>query len=145
MYPLIIGLLLLSGVFYQNQPAPQEPAPQGEEAQDAGEPPTKVGNETCLACHDIAADFAHTPHASQECEACHGPGSTHADSGGTDLSVSFKAHPPRWANRQCLSCHGKDPDVSDFTKAAHGRNGLSCISCHEAHPERVRFGLLKAE
>ncbi|RPI28044.1 MAG: DmsE family decaheme c-type cytochrome [Acidobacteria bacterium] len=143
MYPLIIGLLLFAGLLSQTQPAPQAPAQQAQPAKAATEPPTKVGNETCLGCHDIGADFSHTPHAKQECEACHGPGSAHVDSGGTDLSVSFKAHPPKWANTQCLTCHGDQPDISDFYKAAHGRNGLSCISCHQAHPEGVKFGLLK--
>lgn len=149
MYPLIIGLLLLAGVWGQSQPAakPGSPpaAPQAEKQQAAAQSATKVGNETCLTCHDIAAAFSHNPHAKQECEACHGPGSVHADSGGDDKGVGFKAHPPKWANSQCLACHGKDPSVSDFMKAAHGRNGLSCVSCHEVHPSGVRFSLLKTK
>ncbi len=145
MYPLIIGLLLLAGALGQNQPAQQTPAQQTDKQQAATEPPTKVGNETCLTCHDIAADFSHNPHAKQECEACHGPGSAHVDSGGDDKSIGFKSHPPKWANQQCLACHGDNPDVSDFFKAAHGRNGLSCISCHEIHPSGVRFSLLKTK
>ncbi|RPJ53630.1 MAG: DmsE family decaheme c-type cytochrome [Acidobacteria bacterium] len=145
MYPLIIGLLLFAGTLAQNQPAHQTPAQPTDTQQAATEPPTKVGNETCLTCHDIGADFSHTPHAKQECEACHGPGSVHADTGGEDKSVSFKAHPPKWANQQCMACHGDEPEVSDFFKAAHGRNGLACTSCHEIHPPDVRFGLLKAK
>jgi DmsE family decaheme c-type cytochrome len=144
MYVKIIGLLLWASIgLGQDPPDQPQPAP-------AAQPPSgqvdaeMVGSETCLGCHDIGADFSHTPHARQECEACHGPGGPHVESGGDDLSVSFRANPPRWANNQCLSCHGNQPEVAGFHKAAHGKGGLSCISCHEAHPERVNSSLLKA-
>jgi DmsE family decaheme c-type cytochrome len=158
MYMLIFGLMLLS-VFpqaasgqppappNQEQQAPAEVQPkQAEPAQQtASAPAEKVGNDICLGCHDIAASFSHNPHAKQECEACHGPGSVHVDSGGDDKSVSFKTHAPNWASGRCLSCHGRDSEISDFHKGAHGKGGLSCVSCHEIHPEKVRFALLKTE
>lgn len=156
MYVLILGLLLLSTVQQVPTEKPAaEPAQQQKPAETTAQkaaptqapagPPQKVGNETCLGCHDIAASFSHNPHAKQECESCHGPGSVHVDSGGEDKSTSFKAHPPRWANGQCLSCHGQNHEISDFHKGAHGKGGLACTSCHQIHAERVRFALLKTE
>jgi mono/diheme cytochrome c family protein len=101
MYVLIFGLLLLS-TFQQAptekpaaEPIPQQtPAETPAQQPEPAQAPQRVGRETCLGCHDITASFSHTPHAKQECEACHGPGSAHVDSGGEDKSVSF-ARPPR--------------------------------------------------
>jgi len=148
--PLLILFLTLAtslSVGQQTKPESQPPDPQGQKqtnAQAQTVTPEKVGNETCLGCHDIAATFSHSPHADQECESCHGPGSVHVETGGEDKSVSFKVRPPKWANSQCLACHTKDREVSAFHKGPHGRNGLSCVSCHNAHPEKPRFNLLKA-
>jgi len=62
---------------------------------------TYVGEKTCIKCHDVEAKhFSHTQHAkifrenpknaleARVCEACHGPGSLHAQRG-TDRLGEF--------------------------------------------------------
>ncbi|MBI4445275.1 MAG: DmsE family decaheme c-type cytochrome [Acidobacteria bacterium] len=107
-------------------------------------PPEKVGNETCLSCHDVEPTLSRTPHAAKECENCHGPGSTHVENGG-DLSLSFRANPAPWAVTQCLSCHQSNTHLTAFRASAHGRNSVACVSCHQVHQERAEFGLLKKD
>lgn len=105
--------------------------------------PGKIGNTVCLTCHDMQAAYARTAHAAAECESCHGAGSKHADEGGGNI-IGFRNGTAREATSQCLSCHGKEAELSAFHRAAHGRSNLSCVSCHQVHPERPSFGLLKS-
>lgn len=127
---LIVIASLLVGFTMQEEASPQEPE--------------RVGNDTCLACHEVEAGFTHTPHVTVECESCHGPGGAHVESGGEDLSVSFRQRTAEWGIEQCLSCHGREDHISGFLRSAHGLNQVACATCHEVHPERVNFGLLRS-
>ncbi|MBI2821581.1 MAG: DmsE family decaheme c-type cytochrome [Acidobacteria bacterium] len=129
-------ILILAGPLFAQQ---TEPA-----AQQSSQAPQKVGTETCMACHDMEPVFSRTAHARQECENCHGPGSAHVEAGG-DSSLSLTARPARAVISQCLSCHGQNSEISAFHKSAHGRNNTACVACHQVHPERPNFGLLRAE
>ncbi|MBI4454414.1 MAG: DmsE family decaheme c-type cytochrome [Acidobacteria bacterium] len=120
-------------------------APRGQDQKQ----PEKVGNEICMSCHDMEPVFSRTAHAKQECENCHGPGSAHVEAGG-DLSLSFKVKPAKLATSQCLSCHlqklkPQTWDTAAFDRTAHARGGISCVSCHQIHPQRPNFGLMRSE
>ena len=86
----------------QNQDAP---ASRYERVKD---PSLYVGAETCKTCHeDIFKNFETTPHFVttlenkrgpewQGCEACHGPGKEHVESGGDKTKIfTFKERRPR--------------------------------------------------
>ena len=106
---------------------------------------TLVGNDLCGACHDnVHSSFSNTLHRDSDCEDCHGPGSQHVEAGG-DLTLSFTGQPANWATLQCLHCHQDDAEHSGFLGSAHGRNGVSCVACHQVHPTPSNFGLLKEE
>jgi hypothetical protein len=109
---LLLGFLAAAAC--ANPPPPEETtAPPGA---------TYTGDETCITCHDDAAtSLAKTIHAralagesrpesERGCEACHGPGSVHAEEGGGKgvggLREFVRAH--RGLSRACLACRGRD-------------------------------------
>ena len=103
-------------------------------AQD--KPPEYIGAEMCAACHeDISNAFARNRHAAVDktCEACHGPGSKHAESASAaDIGNPAKLAPAQ-VDRTCLTCHKNQPTHSGRVMAGHGRNSVSCIACHSVH------------
>ena len=106
--------------------------------------PEAVGKGTCMACHDVGPAFFQTPHTDLECESCHGAGSGHIAEG-FDKSLSFNEKSSGWAISQCLGCHQDNAEHSGFLNSAHGRNSVSCVACHQLHPTKPNFGLLKGE
>ncbi|HSR54562.1 MAG TPA: DmsE family decaheme c-type cytochrome [Acidobacteriota bacterium] len=120
--------------------AASAPAAEAAAVQEEAE---LVGTDTCMICHDESVSVQRTPHATKECEDCHGPGSLHFESGGERLdTVSFKHRDPGWGVGQCQSCHRQDPHLSVFLQSSHGRNNLACVNCHQMHPQQARRGLL---
>lgn len=104
-----------------------------------------AGRDMCLSCHEVSGGFMSSPHGEAECEACHGPGSLHMDAGGDD-TLSLTNVAPRLLTERCLSCHNSMPkSVGDFPLSPHGRHQVACSECHQIHPERAKFGLLKAD
>lgn len=115
----------------------------GEEA-DA-EPAIRLGDETCLQCHEQFAPAWHserhnTYHQSEDlpeelrgCEGCHGPGSKHLE----DENFRSIVNPARAegleAAKVCLSCHGTHIAAADWLGSAHSKAGVSCGGCHEVH------------
>jgi predicted CXXCH cytochrome family protein len=109
--------------------------------------PQYVGSEACLACHeDVAAKIADSAHGklAQEntperrgCEACHGPGSNHVNSGG-DKSLLFSFHDASGVaiRRRCSACHESESDQ------LHSHRTATCLSCHSAHHYREKEALL---
>lgn len=126
-----------------------------------------VGNRTCYDCHtNYVRQFPASPHARMHfvpvpdagpsgCEACHGPGSKHAEGGGgrgkfivnpgRDAGACFKCHldaqaefslpqhhPVVEGKMNCVQCH--DPHGTDIMKPAGGlamaRLNQSCAQCH---------------
>jgi len=127
-------------------------AAQGQSASVAAPPKAKefVGAETCGTCHeDIAKGFAKDRHHAIEfnkkwegpkdqgraCEACHGPGSVHAESLETKDIVRKNAS-------ACGSCHNNQVARINRSQAGHTRNNVDCFACHSMH-KPVPVGLTR--
>jgi len=143
----------------QAEPAKAAPAAQGAPAAPAAPAtptkPTYVGSETCAACHEdkVPAKLLHHKaietnkrynRVGQSCEACHGPGSEHAESADIIKILSFKSAPAARVNQACLTCHGNALRMTGRSMDPHSRNALSCISCHVIHKPAVEPLLVKA-
>src|SRR5450432_3014929 len=116
---------------------------------------TAKGADTCLGCHDdesatySAAAIFKGKHAHRgdkrapfgpgglQCEACHGPGATHARNKKPESINSLRADPSRTAaqrNQPCLGCHEGTSRIG-WHAGAHERNGVACSDCHAMHQE----------
>ncbi|MES1262549.1 MAG: DmsE family decaheme c-type cytochrome, partial [Acidobacteriota bacterium] len=120
-------------------------------AQTAAAPLAKaayVGSEVCRQCHeDIGSALAKTPHEAVEksdrhgftgkaCEACHGPGSRHAES----ISPADIRNPARLpaseVDRTCMTCHRNQPSQAGRIESGHARSQIACTACHSIHGNR---------
>lgn len=111
----------------------------------AQQPPGYAGEEACQACHeDIYNAFVKSPHHDPDaakltewkgraCEACHGPGQKHVESGdGKDIVNPARA-PAGVSNRACLACHLYQPTHAGRLESSHAKNAVSCAACHKVH------------
>ncbi len=112
----------------------------------------------CFRCHStgpvaLAEHFEIKPsEAGVHCEACHGPGRAHAESGGKAAIQNPKRLTAAQINLLCGACHRQAGDLDDDTdwsnawnirhepsylhRAACFRNSngrLSCLTCHDPH------------
>ena len=112
----------------------------------------------CFRCHStgpvtLAAGLRVQPsETGVHCEACHGPGRAHAESGGAAPIQNPKRLNAAQINVLCGSCHRQASDLDDGTdwsdawnvrhepsylhRAACFRNSngaLSCLTCHDPH------------
>jgi DmsE family decaheme c-type cytochrome len=122
--------------------------------EEAAAPPgaTYVGDETCTTCHDDAATaYAKTIHAraladasrpesERGCEACHGPGSVHAEEGGGKGVGGLREFVPEESaaarSRACLGCHGGRDRLHEFLSGGHAMSRVACTDCHRLHTGR---------
>jgi DmsE family decaheme c-type cytochrome len=121
-----------------------------------------VGEKTCIKCHDVEAKhFSHTQHAkafrenprnelqARVCEACHGPGSLHAQRGNEknrDYLIGFTRDwgtPVEVQNGQCMACHQGGQRLH-WQGSAHDAANLACSDCHNTMARFSANGLLKA-
>src|SRR5262245_5016002 len=105
---------------------------------------TYVGSKTCLGCHDDLKSFQNNPHhrldtdqrrgwATKACEACHGPGGKHAESGlATDI-VNPRTAAATQVIQLCLQCHLNEPTHVGRIQSGHARNMTACTACHTMH------------
>jgi len=108
-----------------------------------------VGSDTCATCHaeqvkhfrttTMGRAFASHPKNDLEkldCEACHGPGKIHAESGGgTAIPVRFTKNSTNTVeekNSACLSCHTKGNRLF-WEGSPHESRRLACVDCHTGH------------
>ena len=118
------------------------------------QPAQYVGSQTCQPCHeDIYNALLKSPHQLVEsgkkrgwegkaCEACHGPGSKHAESvSASDIRQPAKL-PGTEADRICLTCHQNQPTHIGRLTSRHGNNQVSCVTCHTIH-KNGPFGLVE--
>ncbi len=157
LFTAAIGILVsldtpavTSSAFQQDEPTQEE---QKSEPANA-----YVGSETCMGCHeDIYKQYSGTAHHVTEtsarykesmkgCEACHGPGQEHADSGGEAEKIfNPKGKPPRAANERCLACHQQQEERHNFRQSEHGLNQVACLDCHSVHPSKPTEYLLAVD
>lgn len=111
-----------------------------------------VGSEVCETCHaEVAKKFPDNPHwklalmhegKGVTCEACHGSGKEHVESGGDATKIfQFSKAAPKVVSEKCLVCHaGAHPN---FERSAHGEADVGCASCHSVHTFKSEDNLLK--
>jgi DmsE family decaheme c-type cytochrome len=124
--------------------AGQQPA-----APSASPPPAAAsgyaGSQVCQGCHeDLFKALEKSPHVAVEtgkkrgwegkaCEACHGPGAKHAESGNpADIANPAKLKPAE-TDTLCLKCHLNTPAHASHTRDSHAHNDVSCTACHAIH------------
>lgn len=98
-----------------------------------------VGAETCATCHeDLVKKQKLSTHygtisgtgrnvEGESCEACHGPGSIHAEDGNTKFIT-------RYSPETCFSCHADKRaqfDLQFHHPVPEGR--MTCLDCHDVH------------
>ncbi len=125
--------------------AAAEQAKPAEAPAEPAKPAEYVGSQTCQMCHeDIFNAFQKNPHDTlatnkkrgwegKACEACHGPGSKHAESMNAADIVNPAKLKPADTDRLCLKCHLNQPTQVGRVYGAHAKNQVSCISCHSIH------------
>ena len=105
----------------------------------AGEP---VASAECAVCHEqVVADLERTSHAfapdwdaDAACQACHGPGQAHIDSGGDiDAIVRPSQLDPREGSQLCLDCHQDQRSHFNARRSIHRLNEVGCLDCHDPH------------
>lgn len=166
---LACGLLAIAGSHAETVTASSLNA---KEAASKLPPATYVGQERCVQCHNKEEKhFLHTTHAKafknpksdlerKGCEACHGPGSNHANGDYTDKNalISFTRAAGKPAeklgltleggktvdqiNKQCLQCHEGGQRML-WKASIHQTNGVACTDCHNPMAKFSATGLLK--
>jgi len=124
MLACVLGLFFLSSVYVS-----------GESPPDA----VQVGDEVCSACHDeVSQQFQENIHArlavgdDNTCEACHGPGSKHAEDGDpASIYNAPKDFTPTGKN-MCAGCH-KGVAYSSWDGMTHFEAVEGCGDCHKVH------------
>jgi DmsE family decaheme c-type cytochrome len=118
------------------------------------EPPMGyAGGDVCADCHDdVAEAFQATIHASvpdtwagsgNACEACHGPGAAHADSGGEKANFDFgPEYSAQEKTDRCLACHANNSTNHKSLASEHLKGGVACSDCHSSHEHGNRDKLL---
>lgn len=142
---VFLGLALLRGLVLYAGPG------------DAGPGDTAyVGSEVCQGCHqELYAGFQkHDPHwrgigdprvapNRQGCEACHGPGQKHVDTGDPQAILSFRDGSGQARSQACLSCHADYKEFFQFGRSPHKLTNVACNDCHRVHSQTRIAHLLK--
>lgn len=156
---ILAALLLLAGLSAGIGSAAEEAAkPDAKAEAPAAKPPltySEKGADTCLTCHNeswaypIFPVFA-TKHGNRadkrapfgpggmQCEACHGPGGTHATTGDKTLIMNHgrkSNRTPAQQNAACLTCHRGNTHIG-WVGSMHETSNVVCANCHKIHAER---------
>lgn len=115
-----------------------------------------VGAKKCSMCHEqIYSNYIKSIHnkkaipdspANQEgCEACHGPGAEHVETGGRNVAIfAFTGKiDAKDKSAKCLACHEEMKSLAFWNVSRHKSADVSCDNCHSIHTGVGK--LLKAE
>lgn len=113
-----------------------------------------VGQNACLECHeDAGKQMAKSVHGrlgdadylggTQGCEACHGGGSLHAESGDAGKILRFGELRPEESAALCAKCHSSGK-LMDWTHGEHALADVACTDCHAIHGDG-KYALKKQE
>jgi predicted CXXCH cytochrome family protein len=150
--------------------AAQVPAKEAatNQAQDAApadiDPSQYAGSQACSDCHEAAGgSFPTNPHHKtlentrpdrpdrQGCEACHGAGKVHAESGDPDNIVRFESVSKAGTAKICSACHdlsqvkAQVKVKSSSLHASHSKADVGCLECHSIHSAKAGTVLLKSD
>ena len=106
-----------------------------------------VGTDTCKECHEeMVTAYAKSFHGQAKgsdgkslvdsCEACHGPGGTHAKDPSRASIVSFGKGSVQAAGQlsaSCLGCHAQSQKLMYWDNSKHKADDVSCSNCHSIH------------
>lgn len=135
----------------------QEATPKQEQDAASGDvdPSKYAGSQACIDCHENAgSSFPKTPHSKtlqnqhpdqQGCEACHGAGKAHAESGDPDNIIRFESVSKAGTAKICSPCHDLSQVKSSSLHASHSKADVGCLECHSVHAAKVEGTLLKSE
>jgi hypothetical protein len=104
---------------------------RGDALKDYAALPINYGGQaSCVDCHEeVVKKLAKAKHQVISCEACHGPGATHA---GDPTILPAKVG----SDSFCLRCHEAAPARPEKFKqvvVADHFAGQQCAECHQAH------------
>src|SRR5271169_4574552 len=131
------------------QPNQDPKASSGSQSAPPAKDADYVGAEACKVCHeDIYNGWEKTPHfrttldtkggpSHQGCEACHGPGKAHSETGDKTKIFIFKNVSADESSKRCLTCHASGKEQMDFGRSVHHKNDVSCVDCHSPHHAKV--------
>ncbi|HZW13823.1 MAG TPA: DmsE family decaheme c-type cytochrome [Noviherbaspirillum sp.] len=164
-----------------DNPSADNQAAVSSKAADSGEGNNGaiyIGEQRCVACHKNEIDhYLHTTHSKafksnpknelerRGCEACHGPGSKHAENfmsknalasftresakpgesakAGIKLGLTRESgKTPDQLNEPCLQCH-KGGQRIFWNFSTHQSKGVACTDCHNTMAKFSQTGLLK--
>lgn len=135
--------LLFTGVWGISSPSN---ASQAERLFSRATPDDFMGNEGCESCHEEkVAAFAASGHApfmadpklplnKRGCEGCHGPGEIHQAEEDAEV-IAFRKMTPKESSAACMRCHAETMSPNHWKGTAHARADVSCVSCHQIHPD----------
>ncbi len=110
-----------------------------------------VGADVCQGCHeDSYQSFAKSAHvetlknknlSDRGCEACHGPGAAHVQTGGDpDKILIYAGAAPQTILERCARCH------EPFSGKDHTQGQAHCLGCHSAHHyQQQKYLLLRTQ
>jgi predicted CXXCH cytochrome family protein len=161
LFLLLTGLCALGFLSVPVSISAQGPTPTGTVT------PTPGLVQKCADCHlDVVAQWQNSPHAkaysdpifqgvwqdtkNPQCLGCHTTGFVGQTGEYAQQGVTCEAchgqtpakHPPealtvKTGVEVCADCH--TTTVAEWKRSAHGTQQLACTTCHQPHPQKLRF------
>lgn len=94
----------------------------------------KKFNEFNQSAHSMFMTDSSLPANKRGCEGCHGPGKIHQAEENAEV-IGFRGMDAKEASAACLRCHEKTLTPSHWKRTEHARADVSCVSCHQIHPD----------